>query len=301
MFFDVGIQRSAGDAQSGGTEQKTVSETEQAVLAAYDRSEAEEGVRLTKRQFRDKYVYRYISADDDTFNAFVQNLRSQRAGFNIGTDAALLMLNGASAVTGGAQTKAVLAAISGGLIGFHGSVDKELFNLEALSAISNKMKSARLTALVPIKRGLTKTDEEYPLEQALVDLRAYAAAGTLSGAVNAIQQDAGEEGTEAKQEIRAITRGTSYFDSLSPRNGIQARIKLLNDKQAIRMAFLMEGRLLGRSAADQQAIQQGNPSGSRFKSGQDARDFMIDWIEYEDSTAEQLREWTETLDIVEKG
>lgn len=192
---------------SAGTPKVLLSplETEEALLERYDGTDADRG-GLGRTAYRDKVIRRYLANDEDTFNEFVRSLRTQRAGLNLASDGALIALNGISAVTGGAKTKSALAAISGGIIGVRNSIDKELFDLEAVSAIISKMRAARLTVKVAITAGMAKPDSQYTLEEALIDLRAYAAAGTLTSRWAGVQEDAGAEPAEAQEEIKAITR-----------------------------------------------------------------------------------------------
>lgn len=278
---------------------KSAAETELADIQAYH-GDASQRQGMSQQEFRDSIIYRQLAADDNDFAQFVRNLRSERAGGNIATDLAVIALNGISAVTGGAQTKATLAVISGGLIGAKGSIDKELFNMEALSAIVSRMKAARLTALVPIKTGLAKSVGDYSLEQALFDLRGYANAGTLSATLSAISNDAGEASQEATAQIRELTYDAAHREAQPQRIAITGRIDKLTDSQAILLVALMQRHLADRPAERRQDVEAQDPAGSRFRDPQNARDFLVYWL-LEEGSPDEMQQWSDALDQAEKG
>jgi hypothetical protein len=280
--------------------QASPSQWEQAAIRKYHGSPADRD-GMSPQEYRDSVIYRELAADDDNFGQFVRELRSERAGGNIATDLALITLNGLGVVTGGAHTKQLLAAISGGLIGAKGSVDKELFNLEAMSAILSRMRAARLQALVPIKAGLAQSPADYPLEQALFDLRAYLNAGTLSGTLAAISNDAGEKSEDARQQIREYTRDTVYRDAQVQRDALRKRIHALSDQQALHLTLLMHRHFSERSQAFQNDLTSINPSSSRFKDPKVARAFLLYWVEHETGAPDIMKEWSDELDLAEKG
>lgn len=273
-------------------------EAELAAIDAYHGTDADRG-GMSRQEFRDSIVYRQLAAEDDDFGQFVRNLRSERAGGNIATDLAVLTLNGIAAVTGGAQTKATLAVISGGLVGAKNSVDKELFNLEALSAIVSRMKAARLKALVPIKAGLTKSVGDYSLEEALLDLRAYANAGTLSATLTAISNDAGEEAKEAADDIMTLTHGAAFRDAQPQKDLLRPRVKELTDAQALGLAFMMQSKFAERSASLQETVNSVSLPENRLKSPEAARHFLLFWLQHEEGP-DELEQWSEALTEVEK-
>src|SRR5439155_19071954 len=68
-----------------------------------------------RRQFRDGAVYARLRAYDINFKVFERALAGESGGFLVGSDLIVLGLNAAGAVTGGAATKAILHAASGGI------------------------------------------------------------------------------------------------------------------------------------------------------------------------------------------
>lgn len=274
-------------------------ETELAAIQAYHGT-ADQRQGMSQREYRDSIIYRQLAADDDDFAQFVRNLRSERAGGNIATDLAVIALNGIAAVTGGAQTKATLAMISGGLVGAKNSVDKELFNMEALSAIVSRMKAARLQALVPIMTGLTLETNEYSLERALYDLRTYANAGTLSATLTAISNDAGEEAEDASGQIEMLTRTPAFRDAQPMKDTLRPRVKGLSDTQTVELATAMQAHLAQRSERLQGLVNRISIPANRLQSPATARHFLLFWLQNEEGAdPAQLQQWSDELDKVE--
>lgn len=122
-----------------------------------------------RRDLRDGVAYGQLRAYDINFKAFQKALTGDRNAFSIGTDWILLGLNAAAAAIGGS---AAMSAASAGIVGAKGSVDKELFYQKTLPALIAQMEARRTGALLPIEQGLAKSDAEYSLHKALVDLSA---------------------------------------------------------------------------------------------------------------------------------
>ena len=270
----------------------------QAVLKYHAPTDAQRD-NMTQRQFRDSVIYRELAADDDHFNQFVRALRTERAAGNISADLATTILNGLATVYGGARAKEKLAALAGGVTSAHSSVEQELFNAEAMVAITSRMKAARLKALVPIEAGLTRSIGDYPLERGLRDLRAYADAGTLSSTLAAITNDAGEDAQEAQQQINNFTRDAAYRESLPQRQSLSERVGKLSATQVMALAAAMLPRLADEPAAVREELEATYPQTVRLKTADNARNFLLDWISF-DSTADQMTRWGEAIAEAEK-
>jgi hypothetical protein len=284
-----------------GGSSKTPEAAEEEALANYHSSDTSKRWGLTKGEYRDAFVRRAIAADDDSFSDFSRKLRSQRAVLNIGSDAAVIAINGVAAVTGGAETKAALAVGSAAILGVRSSIDKEIFDQQALGALVARMKAARLAALVPISAGMAKSDKDYPLEQALIDLRAYADAGSLLSAIDAINSDAGLVAAQATEQIKEITRDTTYRDSRIEVDGLRNRLKALTDDQSLKLLFVMQRYASERSKEFQDDLQQQNPSNSRFRNPKAAHAFLLYWLEQESGKPGELKQWFDSIDLIEKN
>jgi hypothetical protein len=138
---------------------------------------------LSQQQYRDTVVYRRIEVIDINYYDFESKMVGSYDALALGTDLTALILNGFGATTGGAATKAALAAASGGVIGANAAVNTDVFYKKTLPALVSQMRASRQTDLVTIERGLTNPVSKYPLDQALADVNSYYIAGTLPSAV----------------------------------------------------------------------------------------------------------------------
>jgi hypothetical protein len=252
-----------------------------------------------RRAYRDRIVWTLIGADDDSFNAFVRRVRSDRALMNMSSDGGVIFLNGLAATLGTAAEKAALSTLSAGLLSSRGSVDKQLFNMEAMSALLARMKAARIAALVPIRTGLRQADQAYPLEQALVDLRAYADAGSLLSTITAITDDAGALVEQSRDAIKPQIRGEAYFSSLEARETLAARIDGLSGNQLTALVFALERYrvMLPPDLIDE--LRLTDPSDARFRDPVRAKSFIETWLV--DGTDAGGPEWSEAVTLAEKA
>ena len=250
---------------------------------------------MSVTEYRNSFINSELGAIDGSFSSFLQKLRTQRATFNIVTSGVLLSLNGLAATTGTAGTKAALAAASAGILGQKGAVDQEVFHAETLAALIARMKAARLTALVPIKAGLSRDGQIYSLEEALVQLHAYRDAGNLLSTLDEISTDAGAATTTARGQIATVTRDTIYRDSRQQITTLQGRVSKLSDKAALQLVFLMQIHLAERPKDFREDLTAENPSQSRFRDSSVARSFLLYWLEQEGGSAAEINEWTNAL------
>ncbi|WP_394646307.1 hypothetical protein [uncultured Sphingomonas sp.] len=278
---------------------QTVDATERLQIDKYHALLTADGIVQTARGYRDAVVWRQISADDERFGAFVRGVRSDRALMNMSADGGAIVLNGVAAVTGTAGEKAALAALAGGLLAAKGSVDRELFNLEAVSAILSRMRAARVAALVPIRAGLAQDVGHYSLEEALRDVRSYVEAGSLLATVDAIKVDAGKVEQKATTEIEEIRRDGLYRDSRPRVDALGVRLRALSDPQMLRLAYAMEAQRSQRSPEVQRQLEDVDNSYHRFESGKNARLYLEQWLQMESGKADELDQWDRAIGIAE--
>ena len=75
-----------------------------------------------------------------------------------------LVLSGLGATTGGAATKAALAAASAGVIGAQGVISKDLYYQRTVPALLAQMEANRARATLVILQGIQKSESDYPHE-----------------------------------------------------------------------------------------------------------------------------------------
>jgi hypothetical protein len=160
-----------------------------------------------RRQMRDAVVWGRVSAYDAKFRQFRKKLASEANGTNVGSDVATLILSGVGATSGTAATKSALAAATNVVTGTKGSLSKNLFYEKTLPALFTQMDAGRAKILARITKGLSAPDAEYPLQLALVDLSAYADAGSIPGAIAGVTEQAAVEKAAAEVDVSAFRAG----------------------------------------------------------------------------------------------
>jgi hypothetical protein len=118
-------------------------------------------------------------------------------------------LGAATAVVGGATSKAILGAISGGIIGAKGIMDKDIFYSKTMPALLSQMEAQRKTQLVKIRSGLQRPVDEYPLSEALIDIEEYYKAGSIPAAVQGIIEQSGATGKEATDQLKMLVTASA--------------------------------------------------------------------------------------------
>jgi hypothetical protein len=148
---------------------------------------------------------------DLNYNHWEKLLYDKKAGFDLGTDAVVLGLGGATALTGTTEVANILGQITTGITGFKTSVDSDLLQKNAVPALVAKMRAARATQLLKMQAAMIDTNggtpngptrlSKYSVEQGLIDLNAYYNAGTFVSALQDITAKAGEEKKTAEDKI----------------------------------------------------------------------------------------------------
>jgi len=150
---------------------------------------------------RNQIINHRLVLMDLQYNRWVSNFASDKQTIDTVTDIIVLGLNLGATAVGGAGTKTLLSAISGGVVGSKLAIDKNVYYEKTVSALVAAMNAQRKAALVPILEGMRKDAEEYPLGRGLADLDSYYRAGTFLGALQAIQADAGVKEQQKNNEI----------------------------------------------------------------------------------------------------
>ena len=148
---------------------------------------------------------------DVNYNQWEKLLYDKKAGFDLGTDAVVLGLGGATALTGTTAIANVLGQITTGITGLKTAVDSDLLQKNAVPALVAKMRASRATQLTKIQVAMIEVSDhepmgptrlsKYSVEQGLIDLNAYYAAGTFVTALQDITAKAAEEKKAADAKI----------------------------------------------------------------------------------------------------
>jgi hypothetical protein len=153
---------------------------------------------------RNNIVTARIFSIDANFHQFVRDLSTQQNLSTIGVDWAAIGLASAGVAVTSLQTKTILAAIAGGILGAKASVDKDVFYNKTIPALITLMEAQRKIVLAQIYTGLKKSAAEYTMYQALADLDAYYNAGTINGAIVGLTTTAGVSLQVGSDQIAAV-------------------------------------------------------------------------------------------------
>ena len=254
----------------------------------------------TRLSLRNKIVLNRMLAYDITFSDFKRRLAGDANSVTLGGDLLILALGGLTATTGGAATKAALGAASAGIAGAQAAINRDLYFQRTLPALLAQMDASRAQAKLAILSGLRLSDEEYPLQRALVDLDALRDAGSVVGAIGNITQAAEQQKADAQSLI--FQRDAGFLATTPDRVAIKQRIDKLKPPQILALARIMMPNLATRSATLRANLARLPIDQTRVLTDPNtASSFLEDWIAFEDPpTAANLGQWSAALDQVER-
>jgi hypothetical protein len=142
-------------------------------------------------QTRNRFVAGRLTMMNIRYIQFIRQETSEKQLLDSAASVLVMGLSLAGAAVSGAGTKTLLAAIAAGVTGSKEIVDKNYYFEKTIPALVTQMNAERKKALVPILTGTAQSLDEYPFAQAVTDLHNYYFAGTFTGAIQAIQADAG--------------------------------------------------------------------------------------------------------------
>lgn len=180
----------------------------------------------TKRGARDQFITARLAIYNLRYLQFIAELGADKQQLDAATDLFQLGLNLTSTLTGGIRAKTNLSALSAGITGGKASIDKHFYFDQTVRALIAAMNAQRKQVLVRILTGMQNSTQPYGITEALSDLHDYYQAGTLLGAIDAIQSDATKKDADASAKIpRMIGRITeSDIDKKSKVNAAISRL-----------------------------------------------------------------------------
>jgi hypothetical protein len=158
---------------------------------------------------RDRFITGRLVLMDLQYVKFIRTLTSDKQQLDSATDIMNLTLNLAGTLVGGVQAKTNLAALGAGISGSKTVIDKNYYYEKSINALVATMNAHRKEVLIKILEGLPRTLDMYPLTQAVIDLNDYYLAGTLNGALQFVQADAGK--LEAKSDATIEEKRILHF------------------------------------------------------------------------------------------
>jgi hypothetical protein len=169
------------------------------------------------KEARNKFIAGRLVLYDLAYADWISRFRFGRAAESTILDTASLGITQAITLIGGVETKEALGAIGTAILGTRSSYEKNFYDEQAAGAITAQMNAERKAALIPIMAGTRASIDDYPFNQALVDLNAYQYAGTIDGALSGIQREAGIKETKAMAVLDQYREGTFGVDDATTR------------------------------------------------------------------------------------
>jgi hypothetical protein len=151
---------------------------------------------------RDRIVQAQLMATDLRYRDFERRFLATARGGRLMTQLGVLGLTTTAGAGGlAAGTAQVLSLVAGGLTGSLALAEQELLAERTALAIQAQMRAGRDRVARRIRNGLARPIEEYPLGVAMTDLEAYAYAGTLTGGIAALTEQAGADAQRASEDL----------------------------------------------------------------------------------------------------
>lgn len=168
------------------------------------------------QQCRNRIVSARKYAIDVHFRQFEESFFNENRWGGFGATLAALGLGVAGTVSGQTAAQA-LAAASAGLAGARASYEREILAERNILAIRTTMRGERDRIAARLLTGMRQGETSYPIMAALADLDAYQSAGTVLGALSAMNQSAGTQAAQAQAELARA----SGFARLPPSRFLQ--------------------------------------------------------------------------------
>ncbi|WP_339915493.1 hypothetical protein [uncultured Brevundimonas sp.] len=154
--------------------------------------------------YRNEVAYRWIAVSDAEFAAFRHALSREMKGVNLGSDLAVLVMNGAAAVSG-AQAARALAVGSATVLGGNATLNREAFLDQSLATALTTAQASRTRRLTEIRRRLVRdTARQYPLGDALIDIRGLNATASINNASAQMAAAAASDLAEANEQAGRV-------------------------------------------------------------------------------------------------
>ncbi len=190
---------------------------------------------------RNQFIAGRLTLINLQYIKFIRKFSASKAQLESAFDLLVTGVGLATTVTGGETVKAALGAVSAGLGATRTSIDKNFFYEKTVPVLITAMNAQRKTALIPILQGVKSDIDQYPLPMALTDLSEYYLAGTFTGALQAIEKDAGVKEAVAEQRIEIVRSPAAQHeiarvDVRQTTASLQKKIDALSDPAALALA-----------------------------------------------------------------
>jgi hypothetical protein len=155
---------------------------------------------------RNDFVTERMYAMDLEYNQYFSRLTNQMALGNSSVDIVSTALAAAGTAFASTVTKTALSAVNTVVIGTRTAVDKDILISSTIQILQSTMENSRALVRDRISGNLTCSMPKYTVWQALADLEDYYRAGTLPGALEALQAVTGSNSQKGKDSNNGQTQ-----------------------------------------------------------------------------------------------
>lgn len=155
---------------------------------------------------RDAFITGRLVLIDLRYLQFIRTITADKQQLDSAADILTLTLNLAGTLTGSSRVKSNLAAVAAGVTGGKATIDKHYYHEKSIDALVATMNARRKEVLTRILEGLALPLERYSFTEVVTDLHTYYLAGTLAGAIQFIQAEAGKKEAQSDEQIKELRR-----------------------------------------------------------------------------------------------
>lgn len=132
-----------------------------------------DSTHYSEKEKRNEVIAKAISLSDQKCTLHKAGIISNSNAWNVGTGTASILFAGTASVISHAQTASELAAAAAATTGVQSLVNKEVYADALGTTILRSIDISREKRKAVIEQGITKSNDEYPMSTALIDLQAY--------------------------------------------------------------------------------------------------------------------------------
>lgn len=201
-------------------------EVEAVALSGYEFPVAPDVVPLPHTDALANYVTERMYEIDLEYGIYFAKLTNEYQAGSVAGDLAILGLTAGSTLAPAVVTKTILSATSTAVTGAKAAVDKDVLLSNTIQILQNTMETNRGQIRNSILSNLNNRSLNYTYWQALSDLENYYRAGTVPGALEALQAATGSAAQNVKSCATGVTpdsTGVNCSPTGSPTGGTGAQ------------------------------------------------------------------------------
>ncbi len=151
-----------------------------------------------KQGVRNSLLLRSVWLVDRNYDKFEVAYYANKATEDILGDVTAILLGGSTVFTASSHAKTVISVVGSAVVGAKASVDAHWYDSQTRDAVVKEMQALRASQLAAIMTGISQTPSAYTMEQGMLDIQEYYQSGSISSALQAINQSANSDNTASK-------------------------------------------------------------------------------------------------------